>query len=375
MKENFLIDCILCLSVKLLGSFLRKLPLRLSLLIGACMGRVGYYFRKKRRRIAYANLKAAFGNQKTPKELVAITKKTFQNLGRNLTEVLLFPKVDREYANKYIKIEGLEEIDKALSEGRGVIFLTAHLGNWELASLVTAIKGYPLKVLARQQKFPRLNRLLISYRETKGCRVISKGMAIREIFKSLKNNEIVGILADQDAGVKGVFINFFGRNASTPDGAIRLALKQKSKVLPAFIIRESGPYHRIVVKPPLELEKMDDLESNVRSGLEEFTSYLENLILSYPEQWLWQHKRWKSTSSRSMIILSDGKAGHLNRAKAVAKEIERVSRPKSIATCKVIEVKFKHRFAQSLLAGCGMFSCADCQGCMGCLKFCLFLCL
>lgn len=354
-----------------MGFLLRKLPLNFALWLGGCLGKAGYYLRKKRRRIAYVNLKAAFGNQKSPRELIRINKNAFQNLGRNLIEVFLFPRIDKRYIDKYVQIEGMEEIDKALTAGKGVIFLTAHFGNWELSSLVAAIKGYPLKVLARQQKFPRLNRLLISYREVKGCRVISKGMAIRDIIKSLRNNEIVGVLADQDAGAKGVFIKFFGREASTAGGAIRIALGEKSKVLPAFIIREKGPEHRIVIKPPLNLEKTADLESNVGAGLQEFTSCLENFISGYPSQWLWQHKRWKSAPSRSIIILSDNKAGHVNQSKAVAKAIEKVYKLPSAITSKVMEVEFKNKFARDLPLGCAAFASPNCQGCMSCLRFCL----
>ena len=165
--------------------------------------------------------------------------------------------------------------------------------------------------------------MLNSYREVYGRRVIKKGIATRDIIRSLKANKIIAILSDQDARMNGYLVNFFGRLASTPSGAVNFALKFDSYILPNFCIRKKGPFYHLIVQEPLGLDKTQDTETDVQVGLQRFTNILESYITKYPNQWLWLHKRWKTTPSRRILILSDGKAGHLNQAKAVARQIRR----------------------------------------------------
>lgn len=286
-------DWFLYLSVRILGLFIRLIPLRTALWLGRRLGDAGYLVRKDRRLVALENLKAAFGESGDEK-LYRIVRKVFQNLGMSFIEVLRFPKMDAKYIKRHIRLEGFNRIDEALKGNRGVILLTGHFGNWELSGFTISASGYKAKVLAREQKLIRLNRLLDSYRELNGSRVIPKKRAIREIIKGLRNNEIVGILADQDGGRNGVFVNFFGMKASTPEGAIVFALKTGCAVLPTFIIREDGSMHTLKIEQPLHITRSGNYDMDVKTNLQAWTDILESYIRRYPEQWLWIHKRWKT---------------------------------------------------------------------------------
>jgi KDO2-lipid IV(A) lauroyltransferase len=269
------------------------MPLKLALGFGSGLGKLGYLLRPERNRLAYENLKLAF-KKENKKVFTAIIRGVYSNLGRNMIEVLRFPLLNSNNIGQYVDVRGVEHMNDALNKGKGVIMLTAHFGNWELASLTAALMGYPMKVLAREQKFERLNKLLNSYRQLKGCEVIPKGMAIREIVRHLKQNGIIGMLSDQDGGRRGVFVDFFGRHASTPAGAIEFALRTGCLVLPGFIIREEKGKHRINIEPPLNINGYAGKEEAVREGLQNFASILESYVRRYPDQWLWLHNRWKT---------------------------------------------------------------------------------
>ncbi len=289
-----MIDYLLYIGVRISGFFVRLFPLRLTLWFGRRLGDLGYWLGMDRRRIALDNLKSAFGDEKNYEEFHRITRKVFQNLGMSFIEVLNFPGLDAKYLERYIKTEGLSHIDEALKENKGIIFLGGHFGNWELAGFAISVLGHKVKLLAREQKLMRLNRLLDSYREWNGCKVIPKKRAVREIIKGLSNNEMIGILADQDGGKKGVFVNFFGRPASTPEGAIAFALKTGCAILPTLIIRENGARHTLKIESPLRITRSGNYEADIKTNLQVFTSILESYVRRYPEQWLWVHKRWKT---------------------------------------------------------------------------------
>jgi len=174
-KMFFLIEYILCIIVIFFSAVLIILPLRVGLLMGRFFGGLIYYLNIRRRRVAYANMKSAFKGSRTPEEMDRLIKNMYKNFGEVFVEVLVLPKVSARYLRKNINIQNLERIGEALKNKNGVIFLTAHFGNWELVSLVSALVGYPLLVLAREQKMKKLNGLLNFYRGIKGCKVIKKG--------------------------------------------------------------------------------------------------------------------------------------------------------------------------------------------------------
>ena len=337
------------------------------------MGDLAFLFYRRRGEIAYTNLKSCLGNALGPAGLLRLERKVFQNLMQTAVEVLRFPKVDKTYLDRYVTIDSLEKLAAAKQKGKGMIALTAHFGNWELQSVAASFWGYPMQVLARQQKFPKTNALLNRYRELTGCKVIHKGFMTRQIIQHLQANGLIGILTDQDAGKNGVFVNFFGRPTSFAPGPVAFALKTGCEVIPCFIRRERHLFHHIEVTEPLQITKTGDEKEDIRRGLQQFADRLEAYIRKYPDQWLWLHKRWKSSPARKIAVLSDGKAGHLNQSLGVSASLEKVLREngKSSAPPERVEIRYKQPWRRALLAAFSLQSNRRCQGCLKCVRFAL----
>ncbi|MFH1995658.1 MAG: ELM1/GtrOC1 family putative glycosyltransferase, partial [Candidatus Omnitrophota bacterium] len=368
-----MIDYIASILVRALNILFRIVPIGASLWLGRRIGSLVFMVNKKRRLIAYANLKAAFGKEKSPRELRSITKRVYQNMVQTFVEILNLTKVSKEYVDKYVEVVNLERVRNAANDPRGVILLTGHFGNWELSNLVGAVKGFKMAVLAREQKMKRLNELLNRLRESKGCTVIRKGISIRELIKALRAKNIVGILSDQDAGKNGVFVNFFGRPASTPPGAMEFAKRTDSIVLPNFIARIQGPYHKVYIEEPIDCA--NDQSGDVAASLQKYVSLLERYVREYPDQWLWLHKRWKSTPQRTILVLNDGKQGHLNQALAVAHQIRRARTTQgySMDDTKVVveDVRYRSKFRHAVLTAASAFATWRSHGRMGYMAYCL----
>jgi len=355
-----LLDSILYVITKGASVLFAALPVRFVLSVGRAFGRLAYFLNYKRSRVAYANIRYAFAGRKDSHEVREIVRSLYCNFGEVLAEVLRMPAVDKRYKEKFIDIENLHYIEQALKRRKGLIFLTGHFGNWELLSVTSALQGYPLLVLAREQKMKRLNDALNEARESKGCRVIKKGMQTRQIYDHLKANGIVGILSDQDAGKAAPMTDFFGRPTSTPKGAFTLARRTGASIIPAFMIRKNGPHHRLALEEPIEVggEGTDEVYA-----MKKFTRELEKKIREHPEQWLWLHKRWKSSPLRRIAVLNDGRAGHLNQARAITeiiKEIRAAAGAQEADTkTEVIEIEYRSGARRALMSLASNITCAS----------------
>jgi len=373
MNKDSIIDFLGFIIVKVLGAVFCCLPLGLSLWIGRRIGNLAHFFNSKRRSIAYANVKAAFP-EKSCKEIKRIVRAHYRNLGMSIVELFKVPVMGKGYLDRYVTVKNIKRIQDALDRQKGVLFVTAHFGNWEIGSLAINLHGYRMSVFVREQKYTRLNDLLNRSREKMGSTVVAKGFSIRDVIKTLKNNGIVAMLADQDAGANGVFVNFFNRPASVAPGAVNLSLRTGSVILPSLIRRIGFDRHELVIGEALNIGE------DVKANLEKIAAVLEHNIRNFPEQWLWSHKRWKSSPHRTVLVLSDGKAGHLNQALGVAELVKEAlgSRLKArgikeepIVKIKTMDLRFKNRFTRALLDLASLFAGRRCQGCLKCLKFCL----
>lgn len=335
MKASFFSEYCLYGAVKGIGAVVRALPPSWAVGLGRRLGRAAYAIQPKRRAICLGNLRGAFRDERSPEALDRICRGVFETMGMSFVEMLMTPSVDEAYLRRYVTLDGVPHLERAMAQGRGVVIVTGHFGNWELINLAAGLRHYPVSVLARMQGLPKLNRLLNEYRESKGCKVISKGMAARAMMQRLRSGGLVGVLMDQDAGRRGVLAPFFGRLASTADGPIALARRLESVILPVFIIRTGGPHHTISIEPPLQVPSLGDPVRDVPAVVAAYLQVLERYVRRAPEQWLWPHRRWKSSPHQSVVALSDGKAGHRTQAVAAAELVQQAWEDRAAADARL----------------------------------------
>ena len=279
------------LVLKTLGA----LPRPLARPLAAALFRLLFRFTPRLRRVADENLRRALPGL-SPQERQQIARGVPHSLARLLVEAAHFPSLTAENLERVVSFEGLEHYTAALANGRGVLFLTAHLGAWELGAFAHALKCYPLHVMSRALDNSRLNRLVNRYRSLGGNRLIEKHESARRVLAALAQNETVGILAEQNTlPHEGVFVNFFGIPAWTTAGIARLALHSGAAVVPAFCVWDSPRRRfRILYKPPLVFSSTGDSERDVQAATQQMTAVIERAVRAYPDQWLWIHRRWKT---------------------------------------------------------------------------------
>ena len=364
-------ESIIYYSVRVFGFFMRCLPVRVALWIGRRIGMFAYYFDITHKSRAYSNLKTAFAHSKSPNEIKQITKTLFRNYGQNLVELFRMPLLTPAQFDQVVTVEGKDHVTDALKHGKGAIILAMHFGSWELASLSCAMLGYPYKVFVKPQKrHSRLDDLLNSYRACGGSVVISRGSGTRDFVRSLKNNEVIGMVVDQ-GGRDGVLVPFLGRQATMSVGAIRMGLKLGVPICFSAIIRENGARHKMVIHEPFQLEATGDMEADVIANLKKVTKVMEHYILKYPSEYMWFYKIWKYSNEANIAVLSDGKTGHLRQSQCLAQMTEKALAERSIkATTQMIPVVFQSPFKAKFFSVLSVLSHPFVyQGRLECLKW------
>src|SRR5439155_12250761 len=251
---------------------------------------LGFHLARRQRRAGIQNLRMAMPSL-SDKERRRILRGCFQNLGRLLVEFSHFPELSKGNISQYVFHDGLENYLEGLRRGRGIIFMTAHFGAWELSSFAHSLYGYPLKFVVRPIDNPKVDRLITSYRTRGGNVPIQRRSAGRDILKALRDNEAVGILFDQNTtSDEGIFVDFFGIPAATTPAIATFALRTGAAVLPGFLIwDEKLRKHRLRFDPPVKLIETGNLEHDVVENTKRFNKILETYVREYPDQWLWIH--------------------------------------------------------------------------------------
>jgi len=285
---------VLYLLLRLFSVFILILPFRMAVSLGRWTGwLVCSLFTRVRGRVE-ENLSIAFGKDKEDPWIKETTKGVFENMGRSLMEILSFPKINKDNINSIVEATGLEKIDRVLEGGKGAIMLASHLGNWELLACYASLKGYKSNVVARRLYYHRYDRLLNNYRTSKGTGVFYRDASAKHLLKILKENQILGVLPDQDVdSLRGIFVDFFNRPAYTPIGPVSLSLASGAPIVPCFLIRtEKG--HKMIVEDPIDVKPSGDKEKDIRGYTEQWSRIVESYIRKYPQQWVWMHDRWKT---------------------------------------------------------------------------------
>lgn len=277
----------------LIRFLLKKLPKKFGAYFGSFIARLAYLVTPKRRKRVCYNLERALNIDS--KKSLAIIKDVYKNLGYVLSEFLIQDQLTEAEIDKIVDFNGLNYLDQALAEKKGVILYTAHLGNWELLGAALAQKGYDVDAIARQQNNSLFDEKINKIRTDSGVEIIAKGLAVRKVFKGLKKNHIVGILGDQDAREQGWKLKFFDRDASTYAGAVQFAKRTGAPIIPAFIHRKGWLKHELKLHPLRWVDSEADKEE-LEDELQSLVDLTEQEIRKNPADWMWLHKRWKTYS-------------------------------------------------------------------------------
>ncbi len=337
--------------------FLRKLPPTAAVRIGRALGELSYFLSStKRKSVAYADIKAVLGPRFSEGQRRQMIKRHYGYLGELFADLLCFPNMTRETMRRTIRVHHESRYLNTLAENKGVIVITGHFGNWELLQLVSNVYyDRPVHLIAAAQKHNLMNDFLNSLRSCHGSSVITRGrgMGIRAIFRVLKQNKVTGILGDQDAGKKGgIIVPFLGRKTTIPTGAFELALRTGAPIFPCFLVRTDGPKHELFMAEPIWCRPAQDSQLEIKQALLKFVKLLEDMILTFPEQWLWGVKRWKYSWTKRLLILSNGRSDSFEETQKVIDGFQKVQtqygRPGMEYPTQTIRVYFKSAWHKRL---------------------------
>lgn len=252
-----------------------------------------------RRQVADDNLARAFPEKSTAWRQ-RVLREMYANFGRTAAQIYL---ASSQRMLARVSTEGWEYFAQALDRGRGVLFVSAHFGNWELAAQYVARKGIRFDAIVKRQRNQVFDDYTNRLRERNGVHVIMKHGPLREIFDELARNASIAFLSDQDAGHDGMRLDFLGRPASVHTGPVRIALKTGAAIVPSFCVSKPDGSHCVVFFPAVPTAGLDTSPQSVALVTRELLDRTETMVRQYPEQWFWVHRRWKGAHKAQPVEL------------------------------------------------------------------------
>ena len=284
-----------------LSAVVRLLPLPLVHRAGFALARAAYPLLKSRRNVALRNLQNAFPDMDR-KQRERIAAQSFNHITATFVELLWSPNYTKELIKKRVRIEHLEVLTDLLQRKKGIVFLTAHFGSWEIgAQAIILNTDVTVCAIAKSQSNILVDRVINQWREVFGVKVVPMGMSVREIIRTLHEGGIIALVADQTAPKESVSVEFFGRQVPTFEGPAVFCLKTGAPIVLGCAVRqEDGNYSMELIHIP-----SDDLTGATQENIRELTQrqvhLTEEMIRQHPEQWMWMHKRWKHVPDRMEI--------------------------------------------------------------------------
>ena len=275
---------------RLIKIFSLVMPYRIGVWAGGIFGFVTFYLLPRERKRAIAHLTMAFQEKDRP-WIRRTARRCFVHLGKALFEAML---MTPHRLASIVDIRGEENIRTALSRGKGVIYVTGHIGNWELMAHVIGLK-FKLSVIAAPIEPKQVNDMIVGLRAAMGVTTVLRNRpgAVKEMIRTFRENRILGILIDQDTDVESTFVDFMGTPAWTPIAAASMAIKFGAPVIFGHIKRGPDNRHTIYIEGPLDLVLTGDTEKDIVTNTAMLTKKIEDCIRKDPEQWVWMHRRWR----------------------------------------------------------------------------------
>jgi len=279
----------------------RCVPLSIRKLVFKSLLMLFYHAAVKHRLIALHNLRCAFP-EKDMEELIRIAKGVYRNLAITMAEFFSMPYITRENLHEWLELEGLEHFEAGIAQGKGLLTIIAHFGNWELMPVTTPFFLKPAYIVYRPLDSPVIDNMVEYVRTINGNEMVMKGGSGKRIMELLKENHPIAILSDQNVAAReGVFVDFFGRPACTGVGLAVLALRSGAPVLPMFMARQKSGKYKFILKPLVEISRTGDYEKDLLENTQRFTKVVEDVVREYPDQWFWIHQRWKTKKWQTVM--------------------------------------------------------------------------
>ncbi len=295
-KRSKISDFVQYISLKTLVAVIRLIPLHIGVLVLKSLAYLFYLFDKKQRKIAYKNLRNAYGDELSDIQIRKIIRSNYLHFALVWLDFVKLPRiVNTSNWQNYFQVEGLEFARKARKEGKGIIFVTGHVGNWEVLGCAFDFFFHPLHSIAKHLKNPFVDRFLTRLREEGRQKIIFAEDASRETIRVLRNNKFLGILVDQNARENNIFVDFFGQKAATTRSVATISLKTGAPIVMIFLRRTDRKYKfKITLSKPIQIERTGNLEKDILSLTQRYTTIIESRIREHPHEWLWMQRRWKT---------------------------------------------------------------------------------
>lgn len=274
-------------------------PLRILYWIASRIAVVYHFFDKKGREAVEANLRVITGGKLDEKALKKAVKQTYYHFSLYMAEFFRTEKLDKEYIDTHVEIEGTENVDAALEHGKGVVVISGHISNWELGLHYFCTRGYPSYVIVASHKNKKVNDLFLKPRINAGARPIASKNAIEDGYKALKENGILILLADRVTTKGGVERMFFGQPAIFPKGPAKFAVGAHAPVVPAYMLRRPDNTFKLTFEEPIYTDDMPDNEESVIDLMDKYIRIIEGYISHDPVQYSVFYKIWKDADSPS----------------------------------------------------------------------------
>ena len=276
--------------------------------LGERLGVLGYRPLGIRKRVVEKQIAAAFPDL-SDASVEDLARQSYAHLGRTFVESALFDKLGRQGVLDIAdEVEGWHYIDEAMSHGKGIVFVTGHIGNWELAGAYVAARGVPVDAIARGMANPLTDDYITRVREATGMVIVHDSEAVKRTPRSLRAGRGVAFIADQGVlGLASTYVPFFGRPAKTPRGAAVFALRFEVPVIFVVALRKPSGRFRIVVER-IEATRTANMDRDVDAIVATFTEHLERWVRVVPAQYFWQHRRWRRQPPDTPLELRDPSA-------------------------------------------------------------------
>ncbi|MFZ2633900.1 MAG: lysophospholipid acyltransferase family protein [Desulfosalsimonadaceae bacterium] len=265
---------------------------------GARLGRIAYILFRKQRRRTLKNLRSIFKEKKTPDQCKGIVLRLFENFFRSGFECIAYSNLPADEKKNYVRIVGKEKLDNALASGRGVVALSAHFGNFLIMMARLSLEEYCVDLLVKKMKDERVEALLQKLRDKLEYHTIyvnGKIQAAKSSMSSLKKNHVLVMLGDQRQKRAGVDVTFLGLPAKAATGPVSFALSCGAPIVPMFMVRNSDNVtHTLFIEDPIEMSISGEKERDLKTNVQKYTNAIEAYVQKYPDQWIWNHKRWTS---------------------------------------------------------------------------------